>query len=104
LTDWRKLRKELLENPEVRGEYERARPEFELASLMIALRKALGLSQRELARAAGLKQPQIARIEAGTASPTWQTLSKIFDGVDAKFEVTVRSAGGKLVKVSGDVD
>jgi transcriptional regulator with XRE-family HTH domain len=99
VTEWRKLREEILADPQVREEYERLRPQHELASRLIALRKTLDLSQRDLARAAGMRQPQIARIETGESSPTWATLSRIFEAVGAEVEVTLRMPGGKKVKV-----
>jgi len=43
------LKAELLQNPEFRAEYERLRPEFELAKTIIAARAAQGLTQAELA-------------------------------------------------------
>ena len=46
-----------------------------------------------------MKQPQIARIEKGDVSPTWDTLSRIFGAVGAEIDVKVREPGGRLVKV-----
>jgi len=52
---------------------------------MIAhLREDKGLSQRDLARITGLKQPQIARIESGDYLPTLETLWKLADALKAK--------------------
>lgn len=46
MSNWKTLREEILSNPEVAEEYERLRPRYELASALIKLRKALGLTQR----------------------------------------------------------
>lgn len=43
------LKAEVLENPEVRAEYERLRPEFELAEAIIAAKEAHGLTLEKLA-------------------------------------------------------
>lgn len=42
-----------------------------------SLREAKGLTQQELAHAAGMKQPRIAEIERGAANPTLLTLSRV---------------------------
>ena len=45
------------------------------AHLLIAARRAAGLTQRALARRAGTSQSVIARIEGGSSSPSWKTLA-----------------------------
>lgn len=50
---------------------------FSLAGEIIALRQATGLSQREFAERVGIKQPQLARLEAGRQVPKLETLSKL---------------------------
>lgn len=44
---------------------------------LIAARKEKGLSQKELERLSGVKQPAIARMEKGVSSPTLDTLAKL---------------------------
>jgi transcriptional regulator with XRE-family HTH domain len=44
---------------------------------LIELRKAKGLTQKELAKAAGLAQPAIARLESKAAAPQLDTLLKV---------------------------
>jgi transcriptional regulator with XRE-family HTH domain len=41
------------------------------------MRRAAGLSQRDLARRAGTSQPAIARYERGVATPSWETLQRL---------------------------
>jgi len=50
------------------------------ARLLIEARQRAGLSQRALARRARTAQSVIARIESGTASPSWQTLERLLRG------------------------
>lgn len=72
------LKAELLQNPEVQAEYERLRPEFELAETIIAARAAQGLTQAELAARMNTSQSYIARLESGRFLPsmrTWQRLA-----------------------------
>lgn len=48
-----------------------------LIDRIIELRKESGMTQKELAEAANLAQPAIARIESKTATPQLDTLLKI---------------------------
>ena len=74
------------------------RPRGEFASILLGLRREFGLSQRQMAALAGMTQPEIARLETGTVSPTWQTAMKLLRAVDARLEVTVKRRG-RLVKI-----
>ncbi len=49
------------------------------ARLLIEARQRAGLTQRALARAAGTSQSVVARIENGTASPSWKTLERLLE-------------------------
>jgi transcriptional regulator with XRE-family HTH domain len=42
-----------------------------------ALREASGLTQRQLAEAAGTSQPTVAAYESGAKSPTWRTIERL---------------------------
>jgi DNA-binding XRE family transcriptional regulator len=58
------------------------RPAVEYARVSIARkiierRRALGISQQELARIAGIRQETISRLESGKHSPTIRTVDKI---------------------------
>jgi DNA-binding XRE family transcriptional regulator len=48
-----------------------------IARKIIEQRHALGLSQQELARLAGVRQETISRLESGKHSPTVRTVDKI---------------------------
>ena len=48
-----------------------------IVGTMIEQRKALGISQRELASACGMPQSSIARIESFATTPNLETLLKI---------------------------
>lgn len=50
-------------------------------------RKDLNITQQELSKLTGLKQPAIARIEKQVNSPTLSTLITIIDELDLKFEL-----------------
>ena len=54
---------------------------------LIELRKAKGLTQRELAKAANLTQPAIARLESKAATPQLDTLLKVAAALDYELEL-----------------
>lgn len=55
------------------------------------LRSQKNLSQSELARLVGTRQPVISRIEKGTHVPTWRNLERISQVLDAHIEIGVVS-------------
>lgn len=52
-------------DPEYREAYEALEPEFAMAEALIKARVESGLTQADVARILGVKQPAVARIEAG---------------------------------------
>lgn len=100
MDDLDRLEVHLLDDAQVRAALDERRPAFELASQMIGIRAAAGLTQHELAARAGMTQPEIARLESGTVTPGWETLSRIFSAVDARVEVTLKDTHGRPVGVT----
>jgi len=56
-TEFREFKDKLLENPEIKSHYDSLTPKYDLISALIERRSELAISQRELARLSGLKQP-----------------------------------------------
>lgn len=54
---------------------------------LIAARKEKGLSQKELERLSGVRQPAIARMEKGISSPTLDTLAKLLVPLGKTIEI-----------------
>lgn len=54
---------------------------------LIELRKAKGFTQRELAKAANLTQPAIARLESKAVIPQLDTLLKVAAALEYKLEL-----------------
>jgi len=67
---------------------EQARAEVRVAVAVAQLREQRGMSQRDLARQTGIKQPQIARLEKGDQLPTLDTLWRLLDALDARIELS----------------
>lgn len=70
---------EMYEDDEFLTPEERAEIDFEVSLIgkMIEAREEKGLSQRELAKLSGIKQPAIARVENLKSTPQINTLLKL---------------------------
>ncbi|MGI5455694.1 helix-turn-helix domain-containing protein [Streptomyces sp. CA-249302] len=66
---WHELRDPVLAATEAREAYDAARIRFELGHAVRERREALGMTQDQLARATGMRQPAVARFEAGGTMP-----------------------------------
>jgi transcriptional regulator with XRE-family HTH domain len=58
-------------------------------------REQLGLSQRSLARRAGLTQAAVSRIESGRAAPNWETVRALLLAMGYEPELTPRRLSGR---------
>ena len=88
--NWREHKKRLLKDPEFRKEYEALEPEYKLASALIRLRLAKGLTQEQLAQLLNTKQESIARLESGGSLPSLSTVRKVAEALDAEVEINLR--------------
>ncbi len=61
--------------------------EKEIIQKIVNKRKKLNITQQELAKLTGLKQPAIARIEKQVNSPTLSTLITIIDELNLRFDL-----------------
>jgi len=64
-------------DPQVAAELARTSLAEQLALWLVRYRADRGLSQTALARVVGMKQPAIARLEAGEHEPSLATLSRL---------------------------
>ncbi len=86
--DWKRYKKELLKKQGVKKEYERLKPEFELAASLIETRIKRKMTQEDVAKKAGIPQSTVARVEGLTHGiPKISTLQKIADALDARLVV-----------------
>jgi transcriptional regulator with XRE-family HTH domain len=88
------LEQELRKDVATAAAFERARPREETAMFVLGARLQLGLTQTAFARYVGMTQPEIARLESGQHSCSWETLSRILDAVGAGLTMTVCDEGG----------
>ena len=91
---WDSIRADVLTDLTVKAEYDVLEAEFNMVSLLIALRSASGLTQREFAKRVGMKQSQLARMESGKQIPKLETLAKLAAGGGYTLEVHFVPANG----------
>ena len=89
MRNWKDVKNELLQNPEVKAEYDRLEPEFRLASILIEARTKAGLSQEQLAQRMGMKQAGVARIESGRYNPSMKTLQRYAEATGHKLQISM---------------
>jgi predicted transcriptional regulator len=87
-----KLIAKMLEDPEVRAEYERIeREEMPMLDMILAARREAGLTQEQVAERMGTKASAVARLEAalvsGKPSPSLATLRKYARAMGKQLEV-----------------
>ncbi|MCD2191362.1 helix-turn-helix domain-containing protein [Actinomycetospora soli] len=80
---------EVLTSPEAKAERDRTAFAHDVALRVISYRATHQLSQSALARQLGMKQPAIARLEAGDHEPSLSTLSRLARGLNIDFHVDV---------------
>ena len=80
-----------LTDPEVRAEYEALEPEFRLIRDILLRRNELNLSQMQLAKLVGTKQPGISRLERGDGNITIATLCKVASALNADLDISLKA-------------
>ena len=84
------LKARLLENPEVRAEYEALADEFALPEVMVQARKKAKLSQQDVADRMNTKQSAVARLEGGVQDAKISTLRDYAEAVGMDLEIRLR--------------
>lgn len=94
-SEWRTRRtKRLLgETVEPSPAYVEAGHALALGQAVYDRRTALGLSQAELGRRAGMTQPQISNIEGGDSVPTLPLLTRLAAALDASLTIQLDDDG-----------
>ncbi|WP_433499971.1 helix-turn-helix domain-containing protein [Sphaerimonospora sp. CA-214678] len=87
---WSDKRAEITSRPGAGAAYEAARIRFELGEAVRRRREELGLTQAELAERAGLKQPAVARFEAGGTMPTIPMLERLAEALELRLSVQLQ--------------
>ena len=84
LIPFEKIHRDWMKDPEYRREYERLEPEFQIARALIDARVKKKMTQAEIARKAGTKQPVISRLEGAQGSPSLSLIKRIAKALDVR--------------------
>jgi predicted transcriptional regulator len=96
-TNFEEFEGELLKDPEIRKEYEDLKPKYELIQSLIKRRNQLRISQSELARTVGTRQPAISRLERGEFNNiTLSTLIKVAHALDLDLDISLKTRRTKV--------
>jgi transcriptional regulator with XRE-family HTH domain len=91
---YKEHRRELLKDAKVREEFEKLRPECELAKSIIEARLKKKMTQDDVAKQSGMPQSTVSRIEGLTHGlPKLSTLQKIADALDARLVIRLEPKG-----------
>ena len=99
-TKYEDFEAELLKKPEIRREYEALKPKYEMIKIVIERRNQLRISQTQLAKTIGTKQPAISRLERGDCNTTLDTLFKVTSALDLNIYISKKM--GKVSKSAYD--
>jgi len=81
--------KQELQEEEFRQLWNQRGAAYRVARELVRLRKMQGLSQSEVARRAGLKQPAIARLESGAVRPTLDIIQRVAHALGREVEINL---------------
>jgi transcriptional regulator with XRE-family HTH domain len=92
-------------NPERRAKIEARTDELHREYLALRkLREKLNLTQGEMARRIGVKQPAISKLENGDQRLTLEALSEIITALGGEWEITVKLPDSKVMRLTGSED
>ena len=77
------------ERPDVKEEYEALGPQYEIICAEIKCRKALGITQKELAERMGTAQANISRFESGSYNPSLAFLQKMAQSLGKTLKISM---------------
>jgi len=89
LRNRKKVLAEHLKDPAFRERWEKSALARAVAIRLVAYRAERDLSQTALAKELGMKQPAVARLEAGESNPSWETLQRISSALGVEFLVDI---------------
>ena len=83
---WEEFLERELRDPEYAAQWAESLPKLDLAVNVCRVRMERGLTQKQLAEAAGLSHPRITEIERSDANPTLLTITRIANALGVRVE------------------
>jgi ribosome-binding protein aMBF1 (putative translation factor) len=91
MKNYNKLKANLLKDKGIKKAYDELGSEFALIEMVIEKRLKNGLTQKQLAKKMGIKQPVISRLESGIYNPSLKFLRRVAQALDAELTVSISS-------------
>lgn len=88
MDDFERVLNRYLADPDFRAEWEAGEEEFQIRLAILRARAERHMSQADLARASGVDQRVLSRIETGASTPSIATLKKIARGLGRVLKIS----------------
>ena len=82
MSNYKDYKKKVLQNPEIKSEYDALQPEYDIIQAMIDARL-----QKDLSARTGITQADISRIENGTRNPSLSMVKKLAWGLGMQLKL-----------------
>jgi ribosome-binding protein aMBF1 (putative translation factor) len=89
MKNYKDFKKKLLKNEAIQKAYKQLGPEFSLVEMIIDQRLKQGITQQQLAKKIGSKQPVISRLEQGTYNPSVKFLKRVAAALNAELVISI---------------
>ena len=97
-TNFEEFEAELLQDSEIKKEYEALKPKYDMIQSLIKRKNQLCMSQSQLARIIGTRQPAISRLERGDFNNvTLSTLMKVAQALDLDLDISLKARRPKVM-------
>jgi transcriptional regulator with XRE-family HTH domain len=89
------MKRKALKDQELKKEYDRLQPEYDLIRQLLRMRMESGLTQEEIAKMIGTKKPNISRLESpsGRHSPRLTTIKKYAEAAGFEMQIKFKRIG-----------
>ena len=87
MDNWENIKKEILNNSEVKNAYDNLEVEYQILSDIVRLRNEKKITQKELAKKIGTTQSALSRFEMGNVNPSLDFLKKIATALGTRLVV-----------------
>lgn len=84
------VKDELMQDEELRSEYEKLKPRYEIISQIIDERKLQNITQAELAKRVGTQKSNISRLESGNYNPSLDFLTKVARSLGKEISIQMK--------------
>jgi predicted transcriptional regulator len=87
MSSYKDYKEKVLQNAEVKTEYDALQPEYDIIQAMITARLDQNITQKELSARTGITQADISRIENGTRNPSLSMIKKLAQGLGLQLKL-----------------